>query len=229
MVNTLMFFILCLVTSSIGHTVNKSPIKSIQTELGSIIDCVDINKQPAFDHPLLKNHTLQTKPSFEVDSPTNSIYALENVSCPEGTVPIPRTTKDDLNRDKSLFNKYNLTQNSIRRFDAKVFLIPKGGPYYGVSGTTSVYHPKVFLGQDSSSHLYVENGANAIVVGWHDPVSHNWWLSVANVVIGYFPGRLFSNLGQATEVGWGGSTVSPSAIGPPMGSGHFPDGNYAHA
>ena len=31
----------------------------IQSPDGDIIDCVDINKQPAFDHPLLKNHTIQ--------------------------------------------------------------------------------------------------------------------------------------------------------------------------
>jgi hypothetical protein len=48
-----------------------------------------------------------------------------------------------------------------------VFVISKAGPFYGVSGTTSVYHPIVVLGQDSSSHLYVQNGANTIVVGWH--------------------------------------------------------------
>ncbi|RWR74226.1 hypothetical protein CKAN_00254600 [Cinnamomum micranthum f. kanehirae] len=31
---------------------------SLQTEYGDIFDCVDIYKQLAFDHPLLKNHTL---------------------------------------------------------------------------------------------------------------------------------------------------------------------------
>lgn len=31
----------------------------LQSEDGDIIDCVDIYKQPAFDHPALKNHTLQ--------------------------------------------------------------------------------------------------------------------------------------------------------------------------
>src|ERR1044072_269701 len=30
-----------------------------QTKFGYIVDCIDINKQPAFDHPLLKNHKLQ--------------------------------------------------------------------------------------------------------------------------------------------------------------------------
>jgi len=48
-----------------------------------------------------------------------------------------------------------------------VFVVSKAGPFYGVSGTTSVYKPEVFLGQDSSSHLYVQNGVNKISVGWH--------------------------------------------------------------
>ncbi|KAG5110624.1 hypothetical protein JHK82_039847 [Glycine max] len=38
---------------------NKPPIKSIHTNFGYIVDCIDINKQPAFDHPLLKYHKLQ--------------------------------------------------------------------------------------------------------------------------------------------------------------------------
>jgi hypothetical protein len=31
----------------------------MQSPDGDIIDCVHISKQPAFDHPLLKNHTIQ--------------------------------------------------------------------------------------------------------------------------------------------------------------------------
>ena len=31
----------------------------VQLENGVIIDCIDINKQPALDHPLLKNHKIQ--------------------------------------------------------------------------------------------------------------------------------------------------------------------------
>ena len=33
--------------------------KLLQIEDGDAIDCVDIYQQPAFDHPLLKNHTIQ--------------------------------------------------------------------------------------------------------------------------------------------------------------------------
>ena len=34
-----------------------------QSPDGDIIDCVHISHQPAFDHPLLKNHTIQVSQS----------------------------------------------------------------------------------------------------------------------------------------------------------------------
>ncbi|KAL6493906.1 hypothetical protein OROGR_031815 [Orobanche gracilis] len=38
---------------------NKPPLNSIKSPDGDIIDCVRISHQPAFDHPILKNHTIQ--------------------------------------------------------------------------------------------------------------------------------------------------------------------------
>ncbi|XP_056173910.1 uncharacterized protein LOC130139934 [Syzygium oleosum] len=37
----------------------RRPIKTFKTNYGEIIDCINIYKQPAFDHPLLKDHKLQ--------------------------------------------------------------------------------------------------------------------------------------------------------------------------
>ncbi|RRT81910.1 hypothetical protein B296_00011872 [Ensete ventricosum] len=34
---------------------------NLQSEDGDIIDCVDIYKQPALDHPLLKNHVIEVQ------------------------------------------------------------------------------------------------------------------------------------------------------------------------
>ncbi|KAF4388776.1 hypothetical protein G4B88_019053 [Cannabis sativa] len=44
---------------------NKSSIKAIKTQFGDIYDCVNFYEQPAFDHPLLKNHKydFQMRPS----------------------------------------------------------------------------------------------------------------------------------------------------------------------
>ncbi|CAN1307097.1 hypothetical protein LINPERPRIM_LOCUS26980 [Linum perenne] len=81
------------------------------------IDCVDKYKQPAFNHPLLKNHTLRSKPSsYPVGS--NSIVSTKLTQkwhesgefCPEGTVPILRkpanyTTSNDKPKPSYDFSK----------------------------------------------------------------------------------------------------------------------------
>ena len=38
----------------------------MQSKDGDIIDCVDIYKQPAFDHPALKNHTIQVYIVYQI-------------------------------------------------------------------------------------------------------------------------------------------------------------------
>ncbi|GMH06959.1 hypothetical protein Nepgr_008799 [Nepenthes gracilis] len=93
---------------------NKPAVKSIQSSDGDIIDCVDIYKQPAFDHPALKNHTIQMRPSFIPAAETfnNKNYSKNIVmplqiwqksgSCPKGTIPIRKIRKQDLLRAASL-------------------------------------------------------------------------------------------------------------------------------
>ncbi|PNX84952.1 hypothetical protein L195_g041017 [Trifolium pratense] len=63
-----------------------------------------------------------------------------------------------------------------------------------------------------------------------DRTTHNWWLTVADKTIGYFPAALFPNMVEPSGVGWGGSTLSPMGTSSPsMGSGHLPDKDYVHA
>lgn len=111
---------------------------------GDVIDCVDIYKQPAFDHPLLKDHKIQVIVySFVIErrcrslnwskfldtygiikhatqmggSPSSARFKAEKSGndagsagllpfegCPMGTIPIRRTTKEDLIREKSLWS-----------------------------------------------------------------------------------------------------------------------------
>ncbi|KAL2317372.1 hypothetical protein Fmac_031248 [Flemingia macrophylla] len=240
--------------------VNKPSVKSIHTKFGYIVDCIDINKQPAFDHPLLKNHKLQLKPSLQKssretivkNSTVKSIFGLHKVQCPTGTVPIRRILKDDLIRSK-LFNNHILTQEKHGYHYADVFLKPEYAPYYGVSGTNSVYNPIVLRSdQFTSSHLRVQNGpiqaADQIRLGWHvapqlyggdegtylfsswDKRTKNWWVSIQNENIGYFPATLFSNMSSGDYVGWGGETITPPGTpSPQMGSGYLPDRVFVHA
>ncbi|KAF8664566.1 hypothetical protein HU200_054748 [Digitaria exilis] len=138
---------------------NKAPVATIESPDGDFIDCVHISNQPAFDHPFLKNHTIQVPLSaaplhfsfhcFSVHklqsfSPTCIMISLsiiafqmrpayhpeglydeskvasqqqtqiitqmwhQNGKCPENTIPIRRTKKEDV-----------LRASSVRRYGKK--------------------------------------------------------------------------------------------------------------
>ncbi|CAK8538110.1 unnamed protein product [Lathyrus sativus] len=183
---SIIFFFMCLVASITGHrgleiekelkVINKTPIKTIHTKFGYIIDCVDINKQPAFDHPLLMNHKLQKKPSFlnsfkknnGKNSSTTTTLGFHIERCPVGTIPIRRTTSDDLFRGKLYFDNI-LSVETPGKHVAEVTLTPS--TYYGVGGTSSVYNVKVEKGQSSAAVIWVKSGSsdstNYIGIGWH--------------------------------------------------------------
>ncbi|XBI49412.1 hypothetical protein VPH35_112979 [Triticum aestivum] len=65
-------------------------------EDGDVYDCIDLNEQPAFNHPLLKDHKIQMKPSsFPIWTdiqtlPLNSFSQVQPslIECPAGTIPI---------------------------------------------------------------------------------------------------------------------------------------------
>ncbi|KAL8051872.1 hypothetical protein ABFX02_06G176800 [Erythranthe guttata] len=101
--------------------INKPPLFTIQSPDGDIIDCVHKRKQPAMDHPLLKNHKIRrvppalpksTKKGQTTNGSTTSVDGWKGVwqtwhengqLCPKGTVPVRRSTVHDVLRAKSLF------------------------------------------------------------------------------------------------------------------------------
>ncbi|KAJ8433513.1 hypothetical protein Cgig2_006660 [Carnegiea gigantea] len=126
----------------------------VQKEDGSTIDCIDIYKQPAFDHPLLKNQELRMKPSsllqekmtmssLELEEEdeiilSNSTSKSKFPGCPSGTVPIRRTQKEDLIRASSPLRNYPPMPNAL----PSDFTPPQGMHYAGLStpeGATDQY------------------------------------------------------------------------------------------
>ncbi|XP_052114476.1 uncharacterized protein LOC110278780 [Arachis duranensis] len=200
MANILLFFFFCLAandyrvdgtTLPISTTeedeikrhlnlINKPPIRSFQTEQGYIVDCIDIHKQPAFDHPFLKNHKLQRKPTF-LERRKHAFYyvtnktldfVLEKFSCPKGYVPIRRTSKDDLiNEIKTTsFAHHHLAQSFPGNHLVAMIMDNREDGYMGVNGHINVYQPKVRKYQMSIAQIAVQNGEsngiNTILFGW---------------------------------------------------------------
>ncbi|XP_057869008.2 protein neprosin [Cryptomeria japonica] len=158
--------------------INKPATKSIESPDGDIIDCIDRYKQPAFDHPLLKNHKIQDTPNMPVHIKRMNItgFAIDNAQswhvngeCPEGTIPVRRTSVEDLMRAKSLqhYGKKDVIANSH-----EYALVSVDGKYYGAQGRITVWNPRVEKEEFSVSQIWVHSGSaedstlNSVEAGW---------------------------------------------------------------
>ncbi|XXG64984.1 hypothetical protein AAC387_Pa05g2796 [Persea americana] len=147
---------------------NKPAVKSIKGGDGNIIDCVDIYKQPAFDRLLLKNHTIQMKPSnYNIEKKTSSkpIDQLwqKSGSCPEGTIPIARTRKSDLLRKISLEDSAPAIVEN-----AKLYV---GEKNYGGEAKITVWNIHVEPAESSTASILVG------VKGQRDLINAGWMVS----------------------------------------------------
>ncbi|XP_043693322.1 uncharacterized protein LOC122643808 [Telopea speciosissima] len=178
---------------------NKPAVKSIKSPDGDIIDCVHASNQPAFDHPSLKNHTIQMRPSFhpeglfdknkattKSEQSSNSITQLWHFSgrCPEGTIPIRRTTKDDILRASSV-ERFGMKKHTTIPQPHSVnpaainpgghehaIAYVKGDKYYGTKATINLWKPNTQQPNEFSlSQLWVvedssSQDVNTIEAGW---------------------------------------------------------------
>ncbi|KAF9661097.1 hypothetical protein SADUNF_Sadunf19G0032300 [Salix dunnii] len=191
--------------------INKPAAMTIESPDGDIIDCVHKRKQPALDHPLLKNHKIQreppemprlkllkdgeelrserTKKSNEAGGVRGSwqMWHRNGTRCPKGTVPIRRSTVDDVLRAKSLFDFGKKQRRSIslaRRRDAPDVASGNGHEHaiaytgsseevYGAKATINVWDPTIqVVNEFSLSQIWILSGSfdgpdlNSIEAGW---------------------------------------------------------------
>ncbi|KAG9455596.1 hypothetical protein H6P81_000104 [Aristolochia fimbriata] len=182
------------IVESLLKKINKPAVKSIESEDGDIIDCVDIHKQPALDHPLLKNHVLQMKPSsaFTQAEPRNNSAPppdrlqlwRRNGSCPDGTVPIRRVTKTQILRapSPSQFGRkidHYIYHPNYTKDDANddyyanptAVLFTSGYNYIGAEANINIWNPYVESPDEySSGQIWLRTGPflsfTAIESGW---------------------------------------------------------------
>ncbi|CAN6373211.1 unnamed protein product [Urochloa humidicola] len=162
---------------------NKAPVASIQSPDGDIIDCVRISKQPAFDHPLLKNHTIQMRPSYHPGGLYNGSNSAshpltqtwhQNGKCPENTVPIRRTREEDVLRASSV-ERYGkkAPDASVTNGHQYAEAYAPEGKYYGTKMKINLWRPTIKKANDFSltqtwviAGSYQNNDLNTIEAGW---------------------------------------------------------------
>ncbi|XP_074564462.1 protein neprosin-like [Curcuma longa] len=154
---------------------------SNKSKTGELYDCIDIYKQPAFDHPLLKNHTLQLKPSslpngFKLTKPKPATFYGFNDTCPSGTILIERSQKPDN------FHARSIDDRTSQGHYYAIFETTGSGPFYGAHARMGTYRlPNLLPNQVSSSTIYLyggvngpDNELNVMEAGWHvAPFTYN--------------------------------------------------------
>lgn len=164
--------------------INKPAVKTIQSPDGDVIDCVLSHLQPAFDRPELKGQKPLDPPERPKGNET-TVAGTENYqlwtdsgeSCPEGTVPIRRTTEKDVLRASSIRRFGRKLRRHVRRDStasghehAVVFV--NGDQYYGAKANINVWAPRVTDQYEFSlSQIWVISGSfgndlNTIEAGW---------------------------------------------------------------
>ncbi|XP_051145858.1 uncharacterized protein LOC127261622 isoform X2 [Andrographis paniculata] len=167
--------------------INKPSVKSIQSPDGDIIDCILFHKQPAFDHPQFKGQ----KPSYPPDRPKGrrrksntgvfrqnfQLWNTAEESCPDGTIPVRRTTEKDVLRASSIqsfgkkIKKPTVRDSSSNGHEHAVGYV-SGNEYYGAKASINVWAPRVDNPYEFSlSQMWVIAGSfgddlNTIEAGW---------------------------------------------------------------
>ncbi|KAL3511321.1 hypothetical protein ACH5RR_030722 [Cinchona calisaya] len=164
--------------------INKPSVKTIQSPDGDTIDCVLSHRQPAFDHPKLKGQKPLDPPERpKGHDPTGilsedfQLWRISGELCPQGTIPIRRTSEQDILRASSIRRFARKLPTTIRRdstgnvHEHAVGYVT-GDEYYGAKASINVWAPQVASQYEFSlSQMWVIAGSfyddlNTIEAGW---------------------------------------------------------------
>ncbi|RDX65888.1 hypothetical protein CR513_55414 [Mucuna pruriens] len=165
--------------------INKPPVLTIESPDGDLIDCVHKRKQPALDHPLLRNHKIQKVPrkmpkgmkvkreEKEMERNAWQMWHQNGTRCPKGTIPVRRSTVHDVLRAKSLFDFGKKRRRFLlsRRSDAPDVVSGNGHEHaiaytgssqevYGAKATINVWEPSIqVVNEFSLSQIWILSGS----------------------------------------------------------------------
>ncbi|XP_040248902.1 protein neprosin-like isoform X2 [Aegilops tauschii subsp. strangulata] len=210
--------------------------KTIQMEDGDVYDCIDVYKQPAFNHPLLKDHKIQ-RAGLRYIGDLFGARALINVWEPKvnkgsqdySSLWIDIENGGGQHTDRmgaGLRVSPTLSGDAFSRFHVAWYdgYSKKSCVDFRCPGYVQVHHnvgPGTRI-QPSSVYGGLQKVVDIQI--FKEPTSGHWWVSVNKMPIGYWPGGLFEFIRYKGDFAfWGGQVEGPTAASNSlqMGSGHF--------
>ncbi|CAN8274716.1 unnamed protein product [Cochlearia groenlandica] len=167
------YWLLCLYVCLFSYNIAQTFQEEIE------YDCVDIYKQPGFQHPLMKNHKIQMRPSLEFQAMLTTEYPdtldlskshKSKERCPKGQVPIHRTqTTNHTNhiiQPNHVITEENLHYAIIKPYENATVKLGGGG----AQAVFNIYQPKVLKNQFSKSWIWLthrnKSDISSIQFGW---------------------------------------------------------------
>ncbi|KAG6404688.1 hypothetical protein SASPL_136941 [Salvia splendens] len=157
--------------------------------------------------------------------------------CPKGTVPVRRSSMQDVLRAKSL---YNFGKKSAQFLPLAATTTGGGAAVPNIAGNGHEVSPEMYGDRFVQTNSRIAIGAaispvssiagdqsDITILIWKDPKPGNWWLGFGDrTLVGYWPAELTTNLSdRATMVEWGGEVVNSRPnnqhTSTQMGSGRF--------
>ncbi|XP_027169336.1 uncharacterized protein LOC113769051 [Coffea eugenioides] len=166
--------------------INKPAVKIIESPDGDLIDCVPSHLQPAFDLPQLKGQKPQDPPerpngydSADILAESFQLWTDSGESCPEGTVPIRRTTEKDVRRAGSLSKfgrkSFNAQLTKVSSDHENAFAFAGGDRYYGAKVNLNVWKAnETDLYNFSVSQAWILSGIFSLPVDDTDIIEAGW-------------------------------------------------------
>jgi len=142
----------------VAHQVNRSHVRRSFTGLdGHRVQCVDIDAQPAVDHPALAGQPVLRRPVTLPPSLAQDVAKADVAAvCPDETVPVREVTLDDLAHFETLDAYFEKRPGADRDAD--------GLARHRVDGEPTEL-PLFVTGPDSAPHEYAHAAANIVNEG----------------------------------------------------------------
>ncbi|MCO5588656.1 hypothetical protein L7F22_042613 [Adiantum nelumboides] len=170
------------------HKIQMQPAKKPMHEEDFVAEDEKVERRDISGRQF-SNHKPEVQAHEKKKGPVNLLghqlwHQVANVSCPEGTIPIRRTTKTDLLRNKSRMHSYGRKFHhppkpstiSATAIDATghqhAIGFVQGGKYYGAKANINVWNPSVQVSNEFSlSQIWILGGSfnndlNSIEAGW---------------------------------------------------------------
>ncbi|KAL9991955.1 putative neprosin [Helianthus debilis subsp. tardiflorus] len=159
--------------------INKPFVKSFKSPDGDVIDCVFFHLQPAFDIPELREKMSFSLPELPKghdhiagnNLEIKQLWNSNGESCPNGTIPIRRTSASDIISISKLGKKYSIKDIPANPDHEHAIGFVHNEEFYGTKAVLNVWKPDVIGNDFSLSQIWVLSNfpgrpANSIEAGW---------------------------------------------------------------